>query len=451
MGLFSWLKRRLQLDEEDFDEEIRAHLAIASADKISDGLDPEEARYAALREFGNVTLTTEATRHVWTPSWLDALRDLTSDVRYAVRTLAKNPMFSLAVIAVLTVGIGLNATVFTMLKGFALSPIAGVSGSARLTVMFGETSTGRQVRVSYPDYQYLRDHDRAFTALVGSIPASINLGKGRSARQIWGELVSGNYFQVLGVRAQHGRTLLPSDEAGPGRQPVVVISDGLWRRDFGADPSIVGKTLDINNNRLTVVGVADPSFHGTTVVYDVEVFVPVTIAPQLGFTFGSTQTTPAGILSDRRATVFFPHGYLRPGVTRASAAAQADALWATLSRERPVAEAAERLRVVPFWQTPSGAPSFVLPTLAVLTATALLVLLIACANIAGLVLVRGVSRRGEIALRLALGARRARIVRLLIVENLVLAAPGAVLGVLVARHGIPVFAEYAEWLAAPQR
>ena len=113
---------------------------------------------------------------------------------------------------------------------------------------------------------------------------------------------------------QRGRTLLPSDEIAPGRHPVVVISDGLWRRDFGADPDIVGKTIEINNYLLTVVGVADPTFHGTTVVYDVEVYIPVMMAPQLGFTFGSQQTTPSGILSDRRAAVFYPQGYLRPGI-----------------------------------------------------------------------------------------------------------------------------------------
>jgi predicted permease len=230
-----------------------------------------------------------------------------------------------------------------------------------------------------------------------------------------------------------------------------VLSDGLWRRDFGADPDIVGKTVEINNHPLTVVGVADPTFHGTTVVYDVEVYIPVMMAPQLGFNFGSRLTTPSGILSDRRAALFFPQGYLRPGTTLESAAAQTEALWAALSRDRPLADAAERVRVVPFWQTPNGAPTIVLPTLMVLSAMGLLVLMIACANIAGLVLVRGVSRRGEIAVRLALGATRTRIVRLLVVENLVLAVPGALLGVLLARSGIPVLVGYAEWLAAPER
>jgi predicted permease len=455
MSIVAWLKRlgrrRFDLDEDDFQEEIRAHLAIAADEKTAGGADRQAARDAALREFGNVTLTTEAARRVWTPSWLEALYDHAADVRYAIRALAKSPAFSLTVVGVLALGIGLNAAVFTMLKGMALTPIAGVERSARLAVVYGETSTGRAVRVSYPDYTHLRDHGQAFADLFGTSVVTAHLGRGRSARQVWAEVVTGNYFQVLGVRAALGRTLLPADEIAPGGHPVVVLSDGLWRRDFGADREIVGRTVEINNHPLTVVGVADPSFHGTTVVYDVEVYIPVMMAPQLGFTFGSRQTTPSGILSDRDAALFYPQGYLRPGTTLASAARQTEALWAARSRDRPLTDPAARLRVVPFWQTPNGAPMIVLPTLMVLIAMGLLVLTIACANIAGLVLVRGLSRRGEIAVRQALGASRTRIVRLLLVENLVLAAPGALLGVLLAQQGIPVLVAYAEWLAAPER
>ena len=287
--------------------------------------------------------------------------------------------------------------------------------------------------------------------MFGTIVTAANLGRSHGARQVWGELVTGNYFTVLGVRAQQGRTLLPSDEMAPGRHPVVVISDGLWRRDFGADPDIVGRTVEINNNILTVAGVADAAFHGTVVTYDVELYIPIMMGPQLGFTFGSQQTTPSGILSDPRAGVFFPHGYLRPGTTLASATAQADTLWAALARERPLADAARRLKVVRFWQTPGSGPTFILPTLSVLSPMGLLVLVIACANVAGLVLVRGVSRRGEIAMRLALGATRRRIVRLLVVENLVLAVPGAVFGILLAQNALPILVGYAERLAAPQR
>src|SRR5687767_13794228 len=163
MSIVAWLKRltRRRLDEQDFDEEIRAHLAIAVDERTADGADRQTALLESLKEFGNVTLTTEAARRVWTPRWLDALRDLASDVSYAIRALTKKPAFSLTVVGVLTLGIGLNAAVFTMLKGTALTPLAGVDGSARLHEIFGETSTGRAVSLSYRDYQHLRDHDRA--------------------------------------------------------------------------------------------------------------------------------------------------------------------------------------------------------------------------------------------------------------------------------------------------
>ena len=452
MRMFSWLRRRrLDLDEDDFREEIRSHLALAREEKIADGASETDARYAAVREFGNVTLTTEAARDVWTPRWLERLRDLLSDVRYGGRSLAKTPAFSLAVIGVLTLGIGLNVAVFTMLKSLALAPLAGVDGSARLAVVHAETNTGRAVRLSYPDFEYLREHDRAFTGLFGTVVMKANLGRGRGARQIWGELVTGDYFQILGIGAERGRTLDASDDGAPGRHPVVVVSEGLWRRDFGADPALVGKTIEINNVPLTVVGVANAAFHGTTVVYDVEVFVPVMMAPQLGFSFGSSATTPAGILNDPRAALFYPYGYLRPGVSLAEAAAQGQALWSARARDRSASATTERLRVVPFLQAPGGAPSFVMPTLIVLTVMGLLVLSIACANLAGLVMVRAVSRRGEIAVRLALGASRTRIIRLLIVENLVLALPGTFFGVVFARYLIPQLVGYAERLAAPLR
>ena len=438
-------------DQNDLDEEIRGHLAISIKERIDRGEDPQEARLAALKEFGNVTLTVDAARRVWTPWWLDALHDYFSDIRYAVRALVKKPAFSLTVIGVITLGIGLNATVFTMLKGMALNPLGGVDGASRLTVLYGETSTGRQVRVSYPDYQYLRDHDSAFADLFGSSFLVANLGKGRHARQIAGELVTGNYFQVLGVRARLGRTLLPSDEVAPGKHPVIVLSDGLWRREFGADPDIVGKSVEVNSYLLTVVGVADAAFHGTIVSYDVEAFIPVMMATQIGVYGGLPPAAAATMFSNRRAAVVFPHGYLRPGTTLASATAQTGAIWASLSRDRPLTDPAQRMKVVPFRASPTGGQAYLLPTLVLLTAMGLLVLLIACANIAGLVLVRGVSRRGELAVRLALGATRTRIVRLLLIENFILVVPGALLGVVLAQQAIPMFVSYAELLAAPQR
>ena len=263
------------------------------------GADRNSARLSSLKDFGNVTLATEAARSVWTPWWVDTLRDLAGDVRHAIRVLAKNPGFSLTVVAVLTLGIGLNAAVFTLLKSLALTPIAGVAGSARLLVVLNETSGGRQDALSYPHYQFVRDHDRAFVGLIGTRNINVNLGSGNRAEPIRGEMVTGNYFQQLGVRAQLGRTLLPSDEVAPGQHPVVVLSDTLWRRHFGSDPDIVGKTVRLNAYPMTVVGVAAPSFHGTIVSFDVEVFVPIMMTPQL---LRPASVDPQTVLSDSQAS-----------------------------------------------------------------------------------------------------------------------------------------------------
>src|SRR5262245_55987913 len=175
--LFRWLEARMRRrpDDDDFEDEIRAHLAIAADEKMADGADRESAQLASLKDFGNVTLTREAARQVWTPWWIDAVHDQLSDVRYAIRALVKHPAFALTVVGVLMLGIGLNAAVFTMLKSLALSPLAGVAGSARLSVIFAETSTGRDVGVSYPDYQYVRDHNQSFSGLFGSTVGTVTL------------------------------------------------------------------------------------------------------------------------------------------------------------------------------------------------------------------------------------------------------------------------------------
>ncbi|MGD9902213.1 MAG: ADOP family duplicated permease [Vicinamibacterales bacterium] len=438
-------------DERDLDDEIRGHLALAIQERVDRGEDPDAARLAALAELGYVPAVRESIRQVWFAAWRDAVADLTADIRYAVRNLRTHRAFALTVTAVLTLGIGLNAAVFTMLKGVALEPLSGVADGPGIAVAYAESSTGRAMRFSYPDYARLRDGTRSFASVFGFALAEVTLGRGRDARVVSAELVTGSYFSALGVTAALGRTLTPDDEVAPGRHPVVVLSDGIWRRDFAADPDIVGRTVEINRQPLTVVGVTVPGFHGAIVSYDIELFIPVMTAPDLGFTFTSAAPTAAGILADRRATVFVMHGYLRPGVTREAAATELNAVWAADAGSRPADAPAAEIRVVPFLRAPGTGPTYILPTLTALATMGLLVLLITCANLAGLVLVRGLSRRGEIAVRLALGATRQRVVRLLVLENLVLAIPGGVFGLLLSWSGIPPMVAYAERLAAPQR
>ena len=268
------------------------------------------------------------------------------------------------------------------------------------------------------------------------------LGLGRTGERVWCEMVSGNYFQLLGVGAQLGRTLLPSDDVAPGRHPVVVLGDGLWRRSFGADPTIVGKTIQINRQPMTVVGVAAPQFQGTIVSLVMELFIPIMMQPQL---------SPPTMLESRSATGIMAFGRLAPGVSVAEASAQISVMAGQLEADNPRKDyAAEKAEVLPLWRSPFGAQTYLMPVVILLGAMGTLVLIIVCANIANLVLVRGVSRRGEIAVRVALGAGRRRILRLLFVENLVLAFPGALLGVVVSIVALPLLWGRAS-AAAPMR
>lgn len=451
-GAVWFLRNRWRRVEDEVDEEIKAHLAIATADRVADGLDPVSARQASLRDFGNLTLTSETARRVWTPRWWSWLHDVWTDLRYAVRALSQHRAFSLTVITVLTLGIGLNAAVFTMVKSMALAPLSGVDRSSDLVTIHAQTTRGRDLRLSYPDFVYMREHNRAFSGLMGYRLGTVTIGRGQQARQVSSELVSGNYFDVLGVQAQVGRTLQRSDETAPGQNAVVVLSDRLWRSDFGADPGIAGRAIEVNNRQLTIVGVADPAFHGTIVSYDVELFISIMAAPELGFTFGLPEGTPASqVLTDRTADILYPMGFLAPGESVASAQAQASAIWTALQPEHPANSVVTGVRTTRFWRLPGSAQSIMLPLLVTLSVLGLLILAIACANVAGLVVVRALARRGEVAVRLALGASRGRIVRLLVAESLVLAAPGAILGILLMRRAIDGLIKACEALAAPQQ
>jgi predicted permease len=440
MSLLSWLLRRRAIDR-DLDAEIRNHFEMAIADRVAAGEDPESARLAAAHEFGNVLQTKEDARQVWRGNAAAMLTDVWQDVRFGTRMLIKNPGFSLVVIAVLSLGIAGNAAIFSLFKSMALRPLPGVAASSQLAVMVGRTTDGRPIGISVPDYRYIKDHDQAFVDLAGSQMIFASVGLGPDAERVIAELVTGNYFQALGVTAQLGRTLQPSDDVAAGQHPVAVLSDTLWRRKFQADPAIVGKTIHLNGQPLTIVGVAGRDFNGTVVSLGVDVFAPLMMQPQV---------SPPNRLDARGVFSMMTIGHLRPGVSVASAAAQAAVLASQLERDAPIQNFTRRTTVVPIWSSPFGAQTYWLPAIAVLGSMGLLILLVVCANVANLVLVRGMSRNGELAVRLALGASRARLLRLLFVENLVLAIPGALAGVALASLLLPLIATGAAG-AAPSR
>jgi predicted permease len=416
MRFLDWLLRRRR--EDDLEEEIRAHLAMATRDRIEGGEQADSARFAVLKEFGNVTQTREKTRRAWGGRWRGWMVDLVQDVRYAGRVLRASPGYALVVIAVLAVGLAANVAVFSLFKAVFIKPLPGVYESARIAVVVGRTSAGRIIPLSHPDFLDLQARNTTFSNLAGVTQTRYSLGLGTRGETIWAELVTGNYFEVLGVRAQRGRTLLPTDDEAPGRHPVAVISDAMWRRVFGADEAIVGRTIQIAGYPFEVVGVAAPDFHGSIVSMTMDVFVPVMMRPQLDHED----------LSRRNRPFMWGLGRLRGESSIAAADTDLARVWDSLDAEHTPEQVQGRAAVIPMWQSPYGAQTYMLPALVMMSAMGALLMLIVCANVANLVLVRGVTRRGEIAARLALGASRGRIVRLLLVESLVLSVPAGVAG-----------------------
>jgi predicted permease len=423
VAFWTWLGRRNR--EHDLQAEIASHIAMATRDRIADGQDPEAARRAALKEFGNVTLTREATRRAWGGLWIERVGDVVRDARYALRVLVRSPAYALIVIAVLALGIGTNVIAFALFKALALTPLPGVADAPALHFVYSRARGGGLSSLSYPDYRYLRDQHPGYSAFAGASMQPFTLGLRQRQIRFAGEFVTGNYFGTLGVGAQRGRTILPSDEINPGGHPVVVISEGLWRREFGADPDVIGRSIRLNAFPLTVVGVADPDFRGAVVGIQNDVFVPVTMLSQVS-QFGGLNW-----LDDRGNSWVQAFARPRDGVTLTTARAQTDVLAARLAAEYPLEGKPLRAFSMPFWESPYGAQTYVLPATVLISVMSALLLVVVCVNVAGLVLVRGMSRRAELVARLALGASRARILRLLLLEHILLALPGTYFGLLV--------------------
>lgn len=366
---------------------------------------------------------------------------LLGDVRYAVRLLARSPAYTLVATTVLAIGIAANTVAFGYFKAFALTPLPGVSGSARFHTLGTRTNGGRIDGLSLRDFRDAQRRFVVYDGIAGTNFTAFSLGRGASARRVYGELVTGTYFGVLGVQTVLGRALLPSDDLAPRAHPVVVLAHGLWRDAFGADPSVIGRTIELNTVPMTVVGVAAPAFHGTVVGIDIQLFVPVMMQPALSGGFNA--------LDDPDIPLLF--GVARPGPGTSLAEARADAarVGALLDADRPSGELGERAVVMPLRDSPQGLQTYGGPLVWLMGATALLLLVVVCANVAGLALVRTVARRGEIAARLALGASRPRIARLLVVEALLLAMPGAALGLWMPRFADPYITDARNALSVP--
>jgi predicted permease len=356
-----------------------------------------------------------------------------NDLRFALRSLRKNPGFTAVAVLTLALGIGANSTIFSIINGILLKPPAGVVDPSRLVVIYtSDYSSGPYGTSSYTDFAAVQAETSVFSGVAVYDLRRLSLAVGDEAEMITGQTVSGGFFSMLGAVPAAGRLLGPDDARVPGTEAVVVLGHALWQRRFGGDPAVVGRDVRLNGHTFRVVGVAAPGFGGLLQGIAVDAWIPATMIPVLYP--GSEDLTNIGSRS------FLMAARLRPGVTLP----QARARLAALARERfeqfpdrwrTVSGEGRRLTVLPESQTrvPPQGRGIALSAAAILLVAVGLVLLIACANIANLLLARASRRRREIAVRISLGATRRQLVRHLLAESLVLAAAGAGVGLLLTQ------------------
>ncbi len=436
-ALWNNVFHRKQLDR-DLDEELQSYLELASAEKMREGVSPEEAYRDARRDTGGVEQVIQNVRDGRAGVWLDRLMQ---DLRYGIRTLVKNPAFTLVALATLALGIGANTAMFSLLDQVVLR-LLPVRHPEQLVIV---RETGNHYgnsfganTISWPMFEDLRDNNQVFSGMFCRFPATVTIGYGDRAAQISAELVSGLYFPILGVGAALGRTIAPDDDAVPDSQPVVVLNYSFWRTYFDGDPTIVGRTIALNSHAMTVIGVAQPGFDGVELGVPAKVFVPIMM---------KTEMTPhSDGLKDRRRRLSWvtSYGRLKPGVSLEQAQLSLQPLMhgilemevqqpeftrsTTPADRQPFLR--NRVELLP--GSENDLRDYMRRPLWLLVALTGAVLLLACANLANLLLARATAREREFAVRLAIGAGRARIVRQLLTETLLLSAAGAVLGLALA-------------------
>jgi len=413
----------------DLEQDIREHLERETEDNIDRGMSPEDARHAALLKFGNVTRVKEQTWEVWSAVWLE---QLLQDVRFGIRASLRSPGLTVAAVMAIALGIGINVGIFSVLNGLALRllPVPRAEELVSVNQIFHFQGRGDRLIhngsnwFSYSEYLDYRDQNHVFSGIVAYEPYVEATLRDTDVRQVLGTVASCNYFDVLIEHPAQGRGFVDSDCASRGANAVVVVSDDLWRGKFAGDPSVVGKKIVLNQTAYTVIGIARRGFTGTE---------PIPSAFWAPLTMQKALEPWIDRLSSDNMSWLALIGRTRPGATMEDVRADLGVIAGRIDQQHsgPLRTTSLAIHAATFFSSPEER-SFLIPVASIVLAAFALVLLIACANVANLLLARASVRQKEIALRLSMGAGRWRLVRQLLTESLLLSLAGGALGSVIA-------------------